>query len=107
MSSSSFFPVSRRGILTDLEAALSDHYTCRICDQKGHWIQECPEKETRDAERAAQRENRGPREPIKPISRTSRLFAAPTPPRRWLTRFGLLCCLPQLTSAGSASRTRK
>ncbi|GAA5900277.1 Drn1p [Sporobolomyces salmoneus] len=46
-----------------------DHYTCRICDQKGHWIQECPEKETRDAERAAQRENRnGPREAIKPIS---------------------------------------
>ncbi|GAA5947293.1 hypothetical protein JCM3765_001611 [Sporobolomyces pararoseus] len=46
-----------------------EHYTCRICDQKGHWIQECPEKETRDAERAAQRGNKtGPREPIKPIS---------------------------------------
>ncbi|GAA5875458.1 hypothetical protein JCM16303_000635 [Sporobolomyces ruberrimus] len=46
-----------------------DNYTCRICEQKGHWIQECPEKETRDAERAAQRTtNGGPRGPIKPIS---------------------------------------
>ncbi|GAA6016543.1 hypothetical protein JCM10207_002834 [Rhodosporidiobolus poonsookiae] len=43
-----------------------DHYTCRICDQKGHWIQECPEKETRDAERAAQRASRGPAKPISP-----------------------------------------
>ncbi|GAA5921779.1 hypothetical protein JCM1841_001859 [Sporobolomyces salmonicolor] len=45
-----------------------DHYTCNICGQKGHWIQECPEKEARDAERAAQRANRGPRESAKPIS---------------------------------------
>ncbi|GAA6006427.1 hypothetical protein JCM11491_004953 [Sporobolomyces phaffii] len=45
-----------------------DHYTCRICDQKSHWIQDCPEKEARDAERAAQRGKNGPREPIKPIS---------------------------------------
>ncbi|GAA5931350.1 Drn1p [Sporobolomyces koalae] len=45
-----------------------DHYTCKICDKKGHWIQECPEKETRDAERAAQRAQGGSREPIKPIS---------------------------------------
>ncbi|GAA5831032.1 hypothetical protein JCM5353_005601, partial [Sporobolomyces roseus] len=45
-----------------------DHYTCRICDQKGHWIQDCPDKESKDAERASQRTNKGPREPIKPIS---------------------------------------
>ncbi|BGP37944.1 hypothetical protein JCM10449v2_001871 [Rhodotorula kratochvilovae] len=44
-----------------------DHYTCNICGQKGHWIQECPEKDARDAERAAQRgSNRGPQKPISP-----------------------------------------
>ncbi|GAA5858236.1 hypothetical protein JCM5353_001234, partial [Sporobolomyces roseus] len=37
-----------------------DHYTCRICDQKGHWIQDCPDKESKDAERASQRTNKGP-----------------------------------------------
>ncbi|GAA6061585.1 hypothetical protein JCM10212_004335 [Sporobolomyces blumeae] len=45
-----------------------DNYICRICDRKGHWIQDCPDKEARDAERAAERANRGPREPIKPIT---------------------------------------
>ncbi|BGO89644.1 hypothetical protein NBRC10512_001503 [Rhodotorula toruloides] len=43
-----------------------DHYTCRICDQKGHWIQDCPEKEARDAERAASRAHKGPAKPISP-----------------------------------------
>lgn len=45
----------------------SDHYTCNICGNKGHWIQECPDKEARDAERAAARG--GNRAPQKPISR--------------------------------------
>ncbi|GAA5894097.1 hypothetical protein JCM8208_002347 [Rhodotorula glutinis] len=46
-----------------------DHYTCNICGNKGHWIQECPEREARDAERAAQRgsgTSRGPQKPISP-----------------------------------------
>ncbi|KAI5476200.1 hypothetical protein MNV49_007962 [Pseudohyphozyma bogoriensis] len=44
-----------------------DHYTCNICQQKGHWIQECPEKAERDAARDAARANRGePRRPIQP-----------------------------------------
>ncbi|GJN88523.1 hypothetical protein Rhopal_001489-T1 [Rhodotorula paludigena] len=43
-----------------------DHYTCRICDNKGHWIQDCPEKEARDAERAANRTHRGTQKPISP-----------------------------------------
>lgn len=56
-----------------------DNYTCKICDQKGHWIQECPEKEARDAARDAERvargepvgmrANAGAREPIRPIQR--------------------------------------
>lgn len=48
----------------------SDHYTCNICQQKGHWIQDCPEKEARDAERDAARKAGGHRGPAKPISRT-------------------------------------
>ncbi|TNY19810.1 CwfJ C-terminus 1-domain-containing protein-like protein, partial [Rhodotorula diobovata] len=45
----------------------SDHYTCNICGNKGHWIQECPDKEARDAERAAARGgNRAPQKPISP-----------------------------------------
>ncbi|GAA5862307.1 hypothetical protein JCM3774_004858 [Rhodotorula dairenensis] len=45
-----------------------DHYTCNICQQKGHWIQDCPEKEARDAERDAARKAGGHRGPAKPIS---------------------------------------
>lgn len=50
----------------------SEHYTCNICQQKGHWIQDCPEKEARDAERDAARKASGHRGPAKPISRASR-----------------------------------
>ena len=32
-----------------------EHYTCKICEKKGHWIQECPEKEERDAARGSDR----------------------------------------------------
>lgn len=32
-----------------------DHYTCNICEKKGHWIQECPEKVERDSKRNAER----------------------------------------------------
>ncbi|GAA5978468.1 hypothetical protein JCM10908_004366 [Rhodotorula pacifica] len=45
-----------------------EHYTCNICQQKGHWIQDCPEKEARDAERDAARKAGGHRGPAKPIS---------------------------------------
>ncbi|ORY54261.1 CwfJ C-terminus 1-domain-containing protein-like protein [Leucosporidium creatinivorum] len=48
-----------------------DHYTCNICEQKGHWIQDCPEKAERDAKREAERAARGPgagapRRPLQP-----------------------------------------
>ncbi|GAA6027014.1 hypothetical protein JCM8097_006041 [Rhodosporidiobolus ruineniae] len=48
-----------------------DHYTCHLCEQKGHWIQDCPEKEARDAERQSMRMQRGEganRAAQKPIS---------------------------------------
>ncbi|KAK4058716.1 hypothetical protein OIO90_000160 [Microbotryomycetes sp. JL221] len=41
-----------------------DHYTCNICNQKGHWIQDCPEKAERDAQRLANRS--APKQPIQP-----------------------------------------
>ncbi|SCV68934.1 BQ2448_1954 [Microbotryum intermedium] len=44
-----------------------DHYTCNICEQKGHWIQDCPEKVERDAQRAAVRAGAGgSKKPIQP-----------------------------------------
>lgn len=71
---------SRGVTLTASILSRPDHYTCKICDQKGHWIQDCPEKEARDAERDAERAARGEpvgmranaggaREPIRPIQR--------------------------------------
>ncbi|GAA5987164.1 hypothetical protein JCM11641_002151 [Rhodosporidiobolus odoratus] len=39
-----------------------DHYTCHLCQQKGHWIQDCPEKEQRDMDRDSMRAARGMRE---------------------------------------------
>lgn len=45
---------SRSGVL-GLIGHRPDHYTCKICEQKGHWIQECPEKEERDAARNTDR----------------------------------------------------
>ncbi|KAK4053130.1 hypothetical protein OIV83_001865 [Microbotryomycetes sp. JL201] len=41
-----------------------DNYTCNICNQKGHWIQDCPEKSERDAQRSANRS--APKQPIQP-----------------------------------------
>lgn len=57
-----------------------DHYTCNICEKKGHWIQECPEKAERDAQR-------GPRggAPKRPIQRSS-CFCSYTSPHA-LTRY--------------------
>ncbi|KDE02964.1 hypothetical protein MVLG_06530 [Microbotryum lychnidis-dioicae p1A1 Lamole] len=45
-----------------------EHYTCNICEQKGHWIQDCPEKVERDAQRAAARAGAGggSKKPIQP-----------------------------------------
>ncbi|GAA5833147.1 hypothetical protein JCM11251_005160 [Rhodosporidiobolus azoricus] len=49
-----------------------EHYTCHLCQQKGHWIQDCPEKEARDREREEQRalrmQNGGGMASQKPIS---------------------------------------
>ncbi|KAK4704499.1 CWF19-like protein 1, partial [Phenoliferia sp. Uapishka_3] len=39
-----------------------EHYTCNICNQKGHWIQDCPER----AERDAARPPRGANRPLQP-----------------------------------------
>ncbi|SGZ22743.1 BQ5605_C022g09536 [Microbotryum silenes-dioicae] len=45
-----------------------EHYTCNICEQMGHWIQDCPEKVERDAQRAAARAGAGggSKKPIQP-----------------------------------------
>ncbi|GAA5868473.1 hypothetical protein JCM8547_006285 [Rhodosporidiobolus lusitaniae] len=48
-----------------------EHYTCHLCQQKGHWIQDCPEKAQRDAEREKgrmQRNEGAARASQKPIS---------------------------------------
>lgn len=65
-----------------------EHYTCNICSEKGHWIQECPNRAERDAARP-------PRGDVRPIQRaTSPFLRHPNPELTPIQQSGRMLVLP-------------